>query len=247
MKKKNIVLIVILFILVVFYFGCKGFYLYYYNIGNSFENYEEYIEGLNIKDTILVQHQTVEDYLEFNGIKVKNEFTNFEPFETSQNIEDVVKYVLRDEKGSVLASFWMGTTYTYVDILKNDSTLFGTSDKRISNTSFTNFLEKNNIHNDIQLFQYLINHKFKKNHIFTSVKNMREEYSLQFIVSIMLPTIDHITLIDGDYQGYIFNMTNKVKEVSILKNDKRYILTFINTDYFTDELIEEILNTMVID
>ena len=110
----------------------------------------------------------------------------------------------------------MGTAYTYVDILKNDSTLFGTNDKRISNTSFTNLLEKNNIHNDIQLFQYLVKHKLKKNNIFTSVKNMKEEYSLQFIVSIMLPTIDHITLIDGDYQGYILKGSKDISNTSFL-------------------------------
>ena len=72
MKKANIVLVIIVLILLLgCYFGYKCFYLYYYYSDNTLmENYEEYIDGLNIKDTILVQHQTVEDYLEFNGIKI---------------------------------------------------------------------------------------------------------------------------------------------------------------------------------
>lgn len=37
-----------------------------------------------------------------------------------------------------------------------------------------------------------------------------------------------------------------MKEVSILKNGKRYVFMFLNTTYFTDEKINDLLNTIVI-
>ena len=40
------------------------------------------------------------------------------------------------------------------------------------------------------------------------------------MVSVIMPQMDSITLINGDYQGYIFNLKNNMKEVSIFKKRK---------------------------
>lgn len=53
-----------------------------------------------------------------------------------------------------------------------------------------------------------------------------------------------ITKLEGDYKGFIVNLSNG-KEVSILKNNKRYIFTFVGKQ-FTDEYIKEILNIIII-
>ena len=74
---------------------------------------------------------------------------------------------------------------------------------------------------------------------------MKERYALQGIVLTTIPIINGISLIDGDYTGYILN-ANKLREVVILKNNKRYIYTFYNLDYFTDDVIKELLNTIEI-
>ena len=60
--------------------------------------------------------------------------------------------------------------------------------------------------------------------------------------------IKDITLINGDYNGYIFKIENNagVKDISIIKNDKRYTITFFNTKYFTNDYINELLNTLII-
>lgn len=76
---------------------------------------------------------------------------------------------------------------------------------------------------------------------------MKENYTINFMISIIIPEIDNITLINGDYNGYIFNMKNKTKEVNIIENDKRYVFTFINTDYFTDEYINQLIETITIE
>ena len=79
-----------------------------------------------------------------------------------------------------------------------------------------------------------------------TAKEMKENYTIQFMVSVIMPQMDSITLINGDYQGYIFNLKNNMKEVSILKNGKRYVFMFLNTTYFTVEKINDLLNTIVI-
>ena len=84
---------------------------------------------------------------------------------------------------------------------------------------------------------------------------MKENYLLQFMVSVAIPRIENITLIDGDYQGYIFNMKSEndnvssIREARISFNDKVYTFLFLNknNEYFNNDYIQNILNTIVID
>lgn len=249
MKKRSIIILISILLIVCCYFGYKGFNLYYYNVDFLTDNYSEILKGIHIKDTIYLKHTDIKDnnYIEFNGIKVKNEFKKFTKLDQTRSANNSLKYALYGENKSLIASFWMGTTDTYVKILKSDKTLFGARDSRVTNANLTKMLEKNNINNDIELFRCLENKKNIKNNIFTSVKKMKENYTIQFMVTVMLPQIEDITLIDGDYEGYIFNIKNNIKMAVILKNDKSYVFTFLKTDYFTDEYIKEILNTVEID
>ena len=256
MKNKKFLIIIVAILLVLSYFVYKGFCLYYYDIGNiTTENYKDYFETLRFTDTMTIRTQKLkeDDYLVFKNVKVKNEFSNFKLLE-NQVSDNNIKYVLYDENNNLKASFWMGITDSYVNLFKTDITLFGTEDKRINNTNLTDILNKNNIKNDIELFRYLEKHKNVKNNIFTPVKTMKENYSLQFMVSVAIPLIDGITLIDGDYQGYIFNIKSNdsnisnMREARILFNDKVYTFLFLNKDieYFTSDYIQNILNTIVI-
>ena len=248
MKKFKIVLISLL-ILIIGYFGFKIFFIYYYNVDSmNVENYEDIINGLKIKNKITIKSEVLneDEYLTFKNMKVKNDFKDFKLLENNEN-QDFIKYALYDENDKVKASFWMGITESYVDMFKKDVTIFGMNDKIIKNTDISDFLDKNNINSDIELFSYLQENKNNKNNIFTSIKHMKENYILNFLVAVALPEISSVTLIDGDYDGYIFNLKGDFKEVSIIKNNKRYIFTFLKLDYFTDEYIEEILNTIVID
>ena len=78
-----------------------------------------------------------------------------------------------------------------------------------------------------------------------TAKEMKENYLLQFMVSVAIPRIENITLIDGDYQGYIFNMKSEndnvssIREARILFNDKVYTFLFLNknNEYFNNDYI----------
>lgn len=250
MKKRNLIISFIVILLFV-YFGYKEFCLVYYDINrDTTEEFETFVKQFNISNTITIRHKEVEDnnYFEYQNIKIRNDFKKYKALDTLSSVEGFSqKLVLRDENNNIISAFWMGSTDTYVYQLKTDKTLFGTDVKRVTNVTFTNILEKNNINTDIELFDYYSKQKYIKNNIFTSVKKIKENYAKYFMISVMMPTMENITLINGDYNGYIFNITNNMKEVSILKNDKKYVFVFLNATTLTEEYLTDILSTIVIE
>lgn len=250
MKKKLIIITISIFIIII-YTVYKIFNLYYYNINNSTtEEYSSIINNLKVSDTITIKTKTLNDndYMEFKGIKIKNYFEDFKKLEIPESSKDFVKYVLYSEE-ELVSSFWMGEAIPYTKILNSSETssIYGIDDVRLKHIDVKKFLRDNNIENDIDLFKFLIKNKDVKNNFFTSVNKMKSNFYIQYLTAIALPSLKSITLIDGSYTGYIFNTKGDIKEVSLLKNGKRYIFTFLRLDYFTDEYIQEILNTVIID
>jgi len=157
-------------------------------------------------------------------------------------------YALK-ENDKVIASFWFGaTTDSLVDILKSDFELYGWTQEHlsVSKEERVNFFEKYNIENDVDLIKFLSTYEYKENNLFTSTNKMKENYFVKFITSFLMSFGESVTLIDGDYEGYILNMYEN-KEAYIIKNNKKYVFTFLKTDYFADEYIKELLNTLIIE
>lgn len=244
MKKKHLYIVVgILLFLGVFYFSYKGVILYLYTIDTDL--YHDVVDGLNVKNTMTVKKHPLKEgeYLTFQDIKIKNDFQDFVILD-SDHSDSFVKYVLYDENHSVKASFWIGLDEMYLTYLKKDPSLFASDNLIPTNINLDPFLEKKLINTDLELFTYLRKQDKVKFNVFTSAKEIKENYTVQLVSSIMLPAADSLTIIDGDYKGYIFNMKSSVREVSLLKNQKRYVLTFLNTEYFTEEYIAQLLNTV---
>ena len=156
-------------------------------------------------------------------------------------------YALK-ENDKVVASFWFGaTTDSLVDILKSDFELYGWTQEHLSlsKEERIRFFEKYNIENDVDLIKFLSAYEYKENNLFTRTNKMKENYFVKFITSFLMSLGESVTLIDGDYEGYILNMYEN-KEAYIIKNNKKYVFTFLKTDYFTDEYIKELLNTLII-
>ncbi|MBQ7140240.1 MAG: hypothetical protein IJO32_01900 [Bacilli bacterium] len=249
MKKKYIILVVSsLFLLVLGYFEYKIFNLYYYDTNDIMEEqYVNFLNNLENKNTITINtNLNVDDYLTFKNIKIRNDFEEFKKIDESNDVLEYVKYVLYDENEKGQAGFVFGISDTYVNMLKEDVSVYGSDIKKINDSGLEEFFNENNINNDIELFEYLKNNKDVKNNIFTSVKQMKNNYTIHLLSSIAFPSLENYTLIEGDYVGYIFN-SNKLKEVNIIKNNKRYIFSFINLDYFNEKYINELLNTVIID
>lgn len=247
MKKNKKLIFFGVVLLVGIYFGCKAFYLYYYDIKRTTtEDFSEVTKGLKVSDTITIQTKRLshDQYVIFDDMKIKNPSSDFQ-IAKNYSKDGFKTYALSSEGEHFKTAFMIGKIDTLVYQLQNDSTLYEVFNGKISNADAVKFLKKNHITKDIELFQFLSQVKEEKNHIFTSVAKMKERYLLHGIAFTTIPKVNSISLIDGDYTGYIWN-ANKLREVVILKNNKRYIYTFYNLDYFTDEMIKELLNTIEI-
>lgn len=239
MKRKVFILLIIILMVLLGYKA--AYYIFYMKISENLKN------RLVINDTMIINLKQINDeYLEFKNIKIRNDFNKFTLLDsTSLNIS---RYILKDNNETI-ASFWFGTSDTmFIDQIKNaDKSLFGTNSNK---KAVMKLIETNNINDDIELFKfintYLDNHKNDKYNLFTSVKKLKESYSVNVIASEVFSNSNSITLIDGGYNGYMFNYNNNIKEVYIIKNDKRYVFTFVNNEYFTDAYIKDLLETVVI-
>ena len=113
------------------------------------------------------------------------------------------------------------------------------------------FHDKNNINNDVDLFSFLSEHKNVKNNIFTPLKEMKENYAIEYMASVVWQPNRKITIIDGDYQGYLLNekSTNaNLYEARIEYDGQLYVFTFLNKEeYLKKEDINNILNTVIFD
>ena len=137
--------------------------------------------------------------------------------------------------------------YTWIDYLKEDEvTFYNANPKKTTSKERIDFLKKEKITNDIELFKFLNKEEKRKNNVFTPIKDIKGRYSVMLMASVFMPDVQSMTEIKGDYIGYTYNM-KRAKEVDILKNNKRYIITFYDRDYFTDEYVEELLKTIVIE
>ena len=124
-------------------------------------------------------------------------------------------------------------------------------DSRIEKTkNMSKVFDEYNITNDIELLKYIDKTKNDKNSIFDSIEDMENFYSIHLLNAVGYVNTNGITLIDGDYEGYIIEHNldgTYVKEYNILKDGKRYTLTFLGLEYFTEDKIHDLLNTLVIE
>ncbi len=145
---------------------------------------------------------------------------------------------------STKRAFTIGVTETYTELFQSEFHLFG-GRSEVNNKMMISIFKQNQIRNDIELFEFLEKNKNIKNTIFTSSSKMKRNYAIQHMALLALPKVESITLIDGEYIGYILNLNDRMREVSILKNGKRYIFSFLGFE-IDDAYIESLLNTIVI-
>ena len=197
----------------------------------------------------IVSNKNIDDYFSNQSgkfkIKVVNEFQGFELDEHDDYYET---YLLYDE-GEIKAVFTMGVYNTQLYNINNyeeDSYYyeFNHFPLYISNIFRNKVLNEHNIENDVDLVKYLREREKIKCNIFTPIKKIKENYFFNY-VELSLPSLDNITYFDGDLDGYMLAGDN-YKRAFIFQNDKLYCLTFHKLDYFTDDMIKRILESVVI-
>ncbi len=238
MKKEKIIIVItsiVIIGLIIGFVGYKIHLLNYYHKDINF-NYEEISNDYKILKTYKINPVTLDDseYLTVENMHIKNEFQDY----TREVLSGVNDIAIRYNKDN--SYFSIGITTPYLDYFKLDGILL--DDKETSYKNRINYLDKKEITNDIELINLLNSNAYKTN-IFTSKNDLKGIYSLYNVASIL--NIKNITLIEGEYEGFISNPSALVREVSLYKNNKRYVLIFIGEE-FTEEKVLELINTISI-
>ena len=248
-KKVVAIVSIVVIVIVASYIGSKIYILNKYNVADLGNTYQEIIERLNNKETVTINNQelTEEEYTNYQNIKFKNIVEGY----TKEEIDSAyptMQYKNEAEKKLISISVMEPFVSTFT---KEEITIFGTMDsneeipKDIENPEKRKaYLEKNNITNDIKLLEFLGKDYGKKSSLFDSINDIKGKYELHYLASIIIPEIKSITEIAGDYTGYTLNVNDKVQEVDLLINNKKYIITFSN---FTEGEIYDFVSSIIIE
>lgn len=236
--KKKLFIIVALIIIVSILLGYRLFNFICYN-SNFINNdqYQELIKGYVVKDVIEVDSIKLNesDYIEYEDVKIKNIFEGYEKVEEN----DYIRYSNK-EKNSYIT---IGKAMKYIDYLEEEMVVFGLDDFRMNNLLNSEFEKNISFKNDLELFDYLYDTRYKVGSIFENINSMKENYYIKQISFIMLPSVEYISEIKGDLTGYILNINDKTKELHIYNREDNYNLLFIGVD---NKTINEILETLII-
>lgn len=240
------VIIIVLLLMVIAYISYKGIMLKKYTVEQLYE-YDNIVENLNFINTLKIDKKTINEteYLVLPEFKLRNDFLDFSEVKELKHYEKL-KYLKYDENNDLEAAFFVFKDNNLIEkFRKNFDNIPIGEDAVIIDDDRENFLLKNDINNDIELLNYINQHYYLKNNIFTSVRKMIDNYNINSFAQLF-PDIKRTTKIIGDYEGYIFDLQGDIREVHILKNNKDYIFTFIGEDMIRDDYIIDLLSTLEI-
>lgn len=248
-KRKTIIkTIILIFITIMMSFLIyKTIYIKLYSNDDYDKNYiDDFKAGYSNQKEITIYKKTIDknEYLTFNDIKIRNDFDGFIQEKFSQDSGTYFYLISENKKkeGMLIAkedtyiNLFTSEDITYFDDLLNKK--FKSADRKY-------FLLRNDINNDIDFINYIKDHYYEEISILDSEREIKEKYALNLFTNIIVPKVESITIINGDYNGYILNITG-IKEVVILRNNKRYIFSFRGDKYTSDDYIKDILSTLEI-
>ena len=211
------------------------------------EKYQNIINSLNKQDTLTIYKKTIseDDYLSFQNIRIRNDFSEYTNEMDNTGYASSTYNLYKDSK--LLAMFSISTFETYIELFKNNILFSSNEDMKnqFKKADRGYMLLKYDINDDIDLLNYLKDNYYQNSNIFSSVRDIKESAALKVFANTITPNVESLTIINGDYHGYIFNCKNNLKEVNIIRNNKRYVFIFGGT-LANDEYIKDLLSTLEI-
>lgn len=239
------VIISILLLVILSFIFFKSIMLKKYTVEQIHE-YENIIKKLDFTNSIEIYKKIINEneYLIFPEFKIRNDFSDFKTITELEDYE-ILKYLKFDEYDNLEAAFRASKDNQLIEKFKKnfDEVPIG-EDAIFIDEDREYFLIKNNINNDLDFLNYINQKYYLNSNLFTSLRQMEENYNFNNFVQISLPDIKKSAKIIGDYEGYIFDVQEDIREVHILKNNKDYIFTFIGEEMIKDEYIVDLLSTL---
>ena len=252
MSRNTFIIFTILFFILL-YVGLKLIIVYCQDLFMSNDVYDkEYGIGkvMNI-ETYSIDERNETDYFSNRSdaykMKIKNYFDDFELGDSDSNYEYYMHY---NEDSKVDAAIMLGqfdSQLSNIDKFDKDSPYYEFNYFPLYISSFLRgrYLDKYNIKNDVDLIKYIRNRKKSDCTFITPITTIKENYFFNYIETV-LPDLDTITYLEGDLEGYMFE-TDSYKQACVIHDDKLYCITFYKLDYFDDDKIQDILNSLIIE
>ncbi len=195
-------------------------------------------QDINIKNdgSIVIKHKDVKNYLDYNGIKIRNDFKNY-TFEEDDN-----SYVQYDKDEEIVNMFAVYNTDTLLNAFKTyDNTL-------ISSIKVEKYLNDNNINSDLELLKFIENYEQYIN-IFTDSFIIKMDYYIKSYVEDVLPLIYEYKVIEGDYNGIlVYNYNYEEEEnidVLLFDDDRITVLSFIGMNV-EEKKVVDLVGTVIV-
>lgn len=245
-----IIIILIILLLIIPYVAYKSYLLNKYDVSKlNLETYDEFLEGYKNKSELTVDNiiLTENEYLTYQNIKVKNILGTSVEEDYTNDLSKLVIFKTKDASGNVIDSLSISIIDTYLEIFSSSEKQFMTTidsdgESTPLEADISDYLNKNNIQNDQDLFKFLSETRDYVPNIFTSTSKIKDHYGTHLMASIVLPKIDSFTVLNGEYQGYIFNI-DEYQQIAIEKNNEQYV--FLIKDKTPEETLA-FLNSIVI-
>ena len=228
MKNKKILIIIgicILLEIITFLLTRKIYYINNYNDSKLEYKFSDISNDYKINNEIVINTTPVSDnnYITMEDIRIRNDFADYtREIVSSFNGEMTIRYM--SSNGSY---FSIGITSFYLNLF-ND------------NKHLNKYLHRKKINNDIDLIKLIGSDEYKTN-FWTSAKDIIGSYNLYVKAKDL--GIKNVTLIKGNYEGFMYESMPNVREVNLYKNNKRYVLMFVGNDFNLDK-VQDLLNTI---
>ena len=257
MKNKNIIKIVIIVVisLIVIFFGYKGFMFYRYTFEKP-ADVEDIVKGLKNQSTMNIKKNVLDEseYITIDKFKIKNVLDGYTEDENHSKHVRIFRNKV-DNNESIYQFTIDFYDYRIIDAFTKGVTLFGDSNigflkGDVNAADGKDFLEKNNIKNDIDFYKFVADNYFIESNIFTDTKTLKQNYAFNLIASISTPKIDRWTILEGDITGYIMNIGTKedktVWQISVLNNDKWHHITTTDSRFKDDTFLKDFVGSIEI-
>ncbi len=227
MKKSVKIILIIFIVLFLIYLGIKIFLVVSFPKENEYPYIENVKKAFNNKETITIKktNEQIMDYVEFRGLKIRNDFEVADENEHAYKLKDT----------SIPVFFNINELNSMVTFVE----------KETSNVGFWYNLkkdfDKNNVDNNFKLYEYLINNYTFKTSIFKSINSIRRDYALILSLNITFPSYNKVTVINGDYKGYILE-TEGIKIVRIEHGNYEYMIATSNE--YPDSKLYDVISTI---
>ncbi len=242
MKRKVLVILIIVILIVGGYFGYKGYCLYYYQKGIFLDNITS-TQQENPKDPFKIKTKKLDDsqYLHFNGLLLENSLSCFELDKMrTYNNQEQYQCFLEDGKKVKFQVQKYENPYSDSKKIYDDFS----PKLEVTKEEFSNYLDKHKLNNEVAIFNYIKKYNYHKNTIFTPVSKMKENYIVALLCHAAgLPKERMIT---GDLTGYIATIegNDKARMIYLTHGKYVYVFTHWDIDYFKDEYMFKLLETL---